>query len=416
MPPTAPMLPPLPPSDSAEQRAHDALRLAERVMQLLDQGTFTATYKYAVLLAMMDLCLERTGETGLPPDTLTTRQLAEKVIALYWPQTAPYVASSAGPGQILLQSGKGKKGENTGQGQAEIISAICQFQDTLARNNSVSSSLVRARTLAGVQAWEALVHFVEWKLIEMPLPRLQLMGRQEDCFLYTIHWHLEVRKRGHEVSVKKSEVSRYQKGDGLAFDNRILLKPGVAEQLVLLNGVLRPLIHRQWAHQVATVNNLEEARLERFLFGAQRIDLSPVRDGLRELQNNHCFYCEEPIDERKAARAPHIDHFIPWARHPENAIENLVLAHASCNSKKRDFLASAEHVERWQLRTEQHGASLVNLSAPIKWESEPMRVLSVSRAIYWRLPPDARLWQLGEAFVPNEPERLKRVLGQQKHA
>src|SRR6201999_3726307 len=67
-----------------------ALRLAERLIQLLDRGGFNATYKYAVLIALTDLCMELTGATGLPPEMITTWQLAEKVIELYWPQCAPY--------------------------------------------------------------------------------------------------------------------------------------------------------------------------------------------------------------------------------------------------------------------------------------------------------------------------------------
>ena len=37
---------------------HAPLALAERILELLDQGRFTATYKYAVLLALLDLSLE----------------------------------------------------------------------------------------------------------------------------------------------------------------------------------------------------------------------------------------------------------------------------------------------------------------------------------------------------------------------
>lgn len=64
--------------------ANDLVAFAERVLALLDQGTFVATYKYAVLLALMDLCPEGTQRDGAAPDCVTTRQLAEKVVELYW--------------------------------------------------------------------------------------------------------------------------------------------------------------------------------------------------------------------------------------------------------------------------------------------------------------------------------------------
>ena len=39
---------------------HDAIGFAEKVLELLDESRYTATYKYAVLLALIDLCLEGT--------------------------------------------------------------------------------------------------------------------------------------------------------------------------------------------------------------------------------------------------------------------------------------------------------------------------------------------------------------------
>jgi hypothetical protein len=103
----------------------------------------------------------------------------------------------------------------------------------------------------------------------MPLPRLQIVGGQEDPFLYTIAW---------DQSIQRSEVRGYEKGEA-SFDNRILLRPNVGEYLVQLNGLLRPLIHRGWAAMVAQLNRLEEARLERFLFGAERVPTQAVRPG-----------------------------------------------------------------------------------------------------------------------------------------
>ena len=67
-----------------------AIGFAEKVLELLDEGRYTATYKYAVLLALIDVCLERTQTSGAPPDSVTTRQLADKVVEIYWPHTVPF--------------------------------------------------------------------------------------------------------------------------------------------------------------------------------------------------------------------------------------------------------------------------------------------------------------------------------------
>lgn len=372
------------------------LRLAERILQLLDEGSFASTYKYAVLIALMDLCLEKTSQSGQPPETLTTAQLAEKIIQLYWPHTQPY-----DNGSVLRQVNGGT------EAQAEIVKALVGFRKDATLEAGQSLPLARARAQAGQARWQKLVDSVEWTLIEMPLPRLQILGQQEDRFLYELGWSLDKRHRGWKVTVTQAQVRAYQQGRSSPFDNRIHLKPGIAEQLIALSGVLRPLIHRQWSVMVAKMNRLEEARLEQFLFGATRIALSPVRAGLRELQHDRCFYCGKRLDERQD-----IDHFIPWARHPDNCIDNLVLSHASCNLAKRDFLAAAEHVERWRERALTQRDSLAAIAQQASWEVQPERALNVSRAIYRQLPSEVRLWRLGRDFVPFERERVLSALGE----
>jgi hypothetical protein len=367
--------------------ARGPIALAERVIALLGEGRFTATYKYAVLLGLIDLCLEKTSRTGAAPDMVTTRELATKVVAIYWPHCAPFPLQPAAA--VLRQSGGGRGS------QAEIVAAIARFRRDAAPDPG--APLGRARA-AAPEAFERLVREVEWKLIEMPLPRVQQLGSVHDPFLYEIGWDRDVRS---------AEVRRYQQDGGGDFDNRIRLLPGVGEHLVLLNGLLRPLIHREWAALVARMNGLEEARLERFLFGARRMALEPVRPGLQELQRGRCFYCDGLLQPRDGRR-PHVDHFVPFARHPNDAIENLVVAHERCNGDKRDFLAAAEHVARWR---ERGAAELAEVAAHAGWETAPERSLGVARGIYLHLPPHVPLWLRGRDFAPVEPERLTAVLG-----
>ncbi len=359
-------------------RERGPIALAEKVVTLLDEGVFTATYKYAVLLGLIDLCLENTTTSGAPPDSLTTRQLAEKIVEIYWPQSTVY---SSGRITRVLKQNAGKP-----DSQARIILDIQRFRDV--RDPTVP--LAQARREAA-KAFERLVRSVEWKLIEMPLPRLQIVGGQEDPFLYTIGW---------DLSIQSGAVKEYQQGGG-SFDNRILLRPGVGEYLVQLNGLLRPLIHRQWAAMVAQLNRLEEARLERFLFGAERVPTQAVRPGLREMQNDRCFYCDGRLSDA-AGRRPEVDHFVPWARYPNNAIENLVIAHERCNGYKRDFLAAAEHVAAWRERLapgSEAARQLVRVAEDTAWERAPKRSLSVARAIYLRLPDGHMLWLRGRDFA-----------------
>lgn len=368
------------------------IALAEKILALLDEGRFTATYKYAVLLALMDVCLENTSATGAAPEMITTRQLAEAVVDIYWPHTAPFrIAPSP---KVLLQNA-GRR-----ESQAEIIRAIAVFRHRSAPDPS--TPLLRARTGARA-AFERLLRTVEWKLIEMPLPRLQRFGRREDRFLYSIGWDQHIRV---------GEVREYQKGSRSSFDNRIHLAPGVGDGLVVLNGLLRPLIHRQWAGLVARLNGLEESRLEEFLFGPRRIPLDPVRLPLQELQADRCFYCGERLRDADGYR-PHVDHFVPWARYPNNAIENLVVAHERCNTNKRDHLAAADHVERWRSRfgDSSGGAGAVaDIASRAGWETDPERSLGVARGVYLPLPEAFPLWLRTEMFVPCDREQVASAL------
>jgi hypothetical protein len=232
---------------------------------------------------------------------------------------------------------------------------------------------------------------VEWKLIEMPLPRVQVIGNTESRFLYDIGWNTSVKRRDLEDS---------------AFDKRIHLRPGVGSYLVQLSGLLRPLIHRGWASMVADLNPAatDEARLQEFLFGAPRISLDPVRKDLRDLQNNRCFYCAEKIGGQTD-----VDHFVPWSRYPDNGIENLVVAHRTCNGDKRDSLAAGEHVRRWSERFSVSGGSVASQLAEIArraaWDRHPARTLNVARAIYRALPADIQLWVRKREFVCVAAER-----------
>src|SRR5262249_43893471 len=84
-------------------------------------------------------------------------------------------------------------------------------------------------------------------VIQMPLTRLQMMGQQDNRFIFDFHWNRSIQCR---------EVELYAKGRSSTFDNRVLLKPNVGEYVIQLNGLLRPLIQRRWAAMVAQLNRL----------------------------------------------------------------------------------------------------------------------------------------------------------------
>jgi hypothetical protein len=354
------------------ERDSGAIAFAEQLLTVLEEGSFTATYKYAVILALLDLCLEHSTRAGAAPSSLTTRQLAEKVIELYWPQARTFRE------RILMQ--------NAGQ-QAGILNSIVRFQQEL---SDPSVPVARARVQARA-AYARLVRKVEWVLVEMPLPKLQRVGREVVPFIYRIGWSDDVRRGDFNTA---------------HFDNLIRFVGDAGDHLVRLAPLIRPLVQREWAGLVAHFNQLPEAELERFLFGASREALAHLAAPLRELQGNACFYCRGRLE-----RSVQVDHFIPWSRHPDDRLDNLVAAHSRCNSHKRDHLAAPEHVDEWIERLRTRGEDLQAIAAETGWPREPERTRGVARAIYLRLPSRARLWRPDGDFVAVDAARLRRAFG-----
>jgi 5-methylcytosine-specific restriction endonuclease McrA len=371
-------------------KGHDergAIGFGEKVLELLDEGRYTATYKYAVMLALLDLCLECTQSSGAPPDMVTTRQIADKIVEIYWPQTVPFAVRARA---VVLRQNM--------TGQAEIVSAILRFRERHAPEPTVPrwQSRMAART-----AYERLVRTIEWKLIEMPLPRLQVMGQSQRPFIYEMNWDQHVEQR---------DVASYQAGEASTFDNRVLLKPKVGEYLLQLAGLLRPLIQRRWAAMVAQLNRLEESQLEVFLFGGDRTQTAKIRAGLWEIQGRRCFYCDSRIREPGHGE---VDHFVPWSRYPDDGLDNLVVAERTCNGFKSSSLAAAEHLTRWARRLVEGSSGhtqLADLAQRASWDRHTDRSLSAARAIYLRLPLDARLWLRAKEFVAPDRQTIGTAL------
>jgi len=358
-----------------------AIKLAERVMAVLNDGSFSTTYKYATLIALMDVCMERATTKGLVPQTVTTRQLAERVLAMYWPHASGYPRSG---GPVVLRA--------AGTGQAEIITLVRKFREGLAEPDA---SLFAARQQRP-GPYETLLRNVEWKLVQMPLPRLQTIGGQAHKFLYHINWGADITRGAF---------------NGKDFDNQVYLRPGVGDDLVRLHALLRPLIQREWTRTVARYNDLQEARLERFLFGASRTVTTPVRNGLREIQDNECFYCGKKIGKGKDS-GPHVDHFMPWSRYQDDGIENLVLAHERCNHGKRDYLAATDHLGHWLERFNCNldvGRQLYQLAQDKQWESRPESTLGVASSVYHRLPGYSQLWVKKITFEPVDARAIRKA-------
>ena len=84
--------------------AEEQLKFLTNIQRLLAEGQFTATYKYALLLALADIAVEIGDYSGGPLE-VPTKLIAEKYIHYYWRQCVPYLPrNDLAAGHVLRQN------------------------------------------------------------------------------------------------------------------------------------------------------------------------------------------------------------------------------------------------------------------------------------------------------------------------
>lgn len=358
-----------------EQPEADNALVAERLLQVIDEGRRTATYKLALLMALIDACATNSGPDGRAPTTLHTREIARHVLRLYLPHARAYLADPTAEPVTLRQI--------TNKSSA-VLGAVVRLHLV---GETSGHRTMRALELHHPDEVDRCLDEVERTFARYPLRLLQVVGNEERPFLYEVDW-------GESVSLS----ALHAEGGGI-----VRFRPGASDDLVRLAPLLRPLIELHWIRMVASLNglDLEGERLRAHLFGGDRTAFpATLRSGLRELQDGRCFYCGEPLRSRIE-----VDHFVPWSRWPNDAIENLVLADA-CNSHKRDHLAASDHARRWARRLATQRKDLATISTDASWSSDADRTLSIGRSSYFHLPGGTPLWLRGGTFSDDDPRAI----------
>jgi hypothetical protein len=198
----------------------------EKFLALLDSGRFTATYRFATLAALIDVCVESVGGDGRPPERVSARRVGGRVFKLLWLHSVPYSASAESRRYLRHSTQPG-----------DLVSKITAFREERHLGPGATTGKARQRFPADVAALEDQVAVT---VIRMPLPKLQRFttgaGSSEDRFLYDYGWPDEV------------PASRVRSA---GFDDTLHLKAGVGEWLVRMAGALRPIVQQRWATFVA---------------------------------------------------------------------------------------------------------------------------------------------------------------------
>jgi len=335
--------------------APQQLDFLKKIQRLFDEGDYSATYKYALLVSLTELAVEKGDDSGATL-TLTLNDIAEKFAELYWPQTAPYVSRQPDTHRGILTQNLGK--------QAAVI------------NHLIALRGGGAKTFVGAKRhpdWGKQIGKIAGVVRNMPARYLQNMGGDTVNFLYDLP---EPRAP-------------------------LVLKPGVAFNLRRFQSFIQQLVRAAWINHVrGNRGNLriigEADDLETFMFHSGRSQLKGVGDFLREHDGARCFYCEGRLRD-----AVDVDHFIPWSHYPRDTGHNFVLAHKSCNGKKRDTLAAIEHLEHWVERNNQSGRDFRDQLEQLGFMVDLPGTTTIARWAYQQgVDNGSRAWLLGDSYEP----------------
>lgn len=330
------------------------------IQRLLIEGDFVATYKYALLHAIADICIEQPLNNN-PRDEVVIpfTEIVEKFLTLYWQHAVPF-SKSEGHKAILLQ--------NTGK-QAKMITSLYECQQKNIKN---------INQLAKSEYWQTIKRDTLRVLKEGPLWRLQILAKQEECFLYA---HV------------KDKSQQY-----------ITLKPDIAFCFRRFYDLVVHLARSSWMQKIQNISHNQallgsQSQLHEFLFGVNRQAITTAKPVLLEIQKGNCFYCQKPL-KTNGKKEVEIDHFIPFVRYANDLGHNFVAAHKSCNNAKRDHLAATPHKERWFEQNISEHSTLIENELSKYFNCDAQRSEAVTSWAYQIAANNgAKLWVGGKEFV-----------------
>ncbi|WP_249297207.1 S24 family peptidase [Pseudoalteromonas phenolica] len=328
------------------------------IQRVLSEGDFVATYKYALLNAIADICIEKLDVSTNESLKIEHSLLAEKILQLYWHHATPFSNLKSGADALLKQ--------NSGA-QSKVISVLYECQQ-----NNIRSLGQLKRSSYWNESYRAALNTLKTG----PLWRLQILAKQEECFLYPHN--------------KKPQY--------------IELKPGIAACFRRFYDLVVYLSKNAWLQKIQSIKYNQaligpQSKLESFLFGEDRQSLAKVKPLLVDLQKNQCFYCQKPFKNDVE-----IDHFIPFSRYSNDLAHNFVAAHRRCNNNKRDFLASYEHRDNWIESNLVKHNQVIESELSSYFDCSADQSIAVSNWAYEVARSNhAKLWHSIDTFVDSAP-------------
>jgi len=302
--------------------AAEHLAFLAQVERLLREGRFTSTYKFALLLALLNIAVEKGDDSGQPLK-VDLDEIARQFISIYWGMARPYPRLN-----------------------------------TVLKQNLDARAPARMITLIGQQSRHAESQWRRWREYQGDMERL-LRDTRKTMAKDVLYRLQTVGRTGGERSAQfiyshPADAHRWTR------QKSITLRAGVAASMRHLRSVIASMVQARWARWVRDNNQIlgPDRSLDEFLFGAERTNVARYAKRLHALQGGRCFYSGTRLTLGATGNAE-VDHFIPWARYPFDSPFNLVLASGRVNQRMRDDLKPVDLRRRWLARNDEHFDQLV---------------------------------------------------------
>lgn len=230
--------------------ATQQLDFLRRTSRILEEGRFTTTYKFAMLIALTNIAVRRGRDDGAPL-SINLDELAREFIDLHWGLEQPFPGVD---GAMLAFANQRAR-------QAAVITQISRHAGTSRTNHA------RLRAYRASEA--ALVAEVRATITRDVLYRLQSVGPKGSAFDPSSQF-IYKHPADATACAKLKEIT---------------LKPGVSACLRSLRPVIVGMAQARWALRMRAHNPWlgPDCTLEKFMFGSDRIPLAKFAGWLYDL-------------------------------------------------------------------------------------------------------------------------------------
>lgn len=346
------------PMNSLTPSASFQIQFITDIQQLLATAKATSTYKFALLISLVRLSIEK-NQSSSDALKISLTDIAEKFIELYWQQARPYFPLKSPLNRDdamhypILKQNMGK--------QAVVINRILEAQQ-------IAPSLASFKK--DKKAWSKLLNTISKTIYTYPLKHLQNSDTTPNEFLY--HYH----------KIDKETIT---------------LLPHVAFCLTRFSIFIEEICQKYWIDNIRLFAGNQNKfgdlpNLDEFLFNMDRNNLAQIKPFFHKIQKGCCFYCNQPI----SINAGEVDHFIPWSLYQYDTAHNFVLADKTCNTRKSNKLAANHFYEKWLRRNAQFQTEITEEMEKYNFLVDRQRSESIAKNYYlqtFKLHEDHGFWQ-----------------------